>query len=47
MISFAEIGLKAAVGKLTVPERLDEHVREAGVQILGLTPEHGLHIADL
>jgi PIN domain nuclease of toxin-antitoxin system len=46
-ISFAEIGVKVAVGKLTVPERLHERVLEAGVQTLGLAPEHGLRVADL
>ncbi|HEX5309603.1 MAG TPA: type II toxin-antitoxin system VapC family toxin [Solirubrobacteraceae bacterium] len=46
-VSFAEIGIKVAVGKLTVPERLREQVQQAGAQILGLTPEHGLRVAEL
>jgi PIN domain nuclease of toxin-antitoxin system len=47
VVSFAEIGIKTAVGKLTVPARLDERVRAAGVQTLGLAPEHGLRVAEL
>ncbi len=46
-VSFAEIGIKVAVGKLTVPDRLHERVLQAGVQVLGLAPEHGLRVADL
>ena len=47
VVSFAEVGIKAAVGKLTVPDRFHERVREAGAQTLGLAPEHGLRVADL
>ncbi len=47
VVSFAEIGIKAAVGKLTVPDRFHERVREAGAQTLALASEHGLRIADL
>jgi PIN domain nuclease of toxin-antitoxin system len=46
-VSFAEIGVKVAIGRLTVPDRLEERVKEAGVQTLGLAPEHGLRVADL
>jgi PIN domain nuclease of toxin-antitoxin system len=46
-VSFAEIGIKVAVGKLRVPDRLYERVLQAGVQVLGLAPEHGLCVADL
>jgi PIN domain nuclease of toxin-antitoxin system len=47
VVSFAEIGVKAAVGKLAVPDDLHEHVVRSGVRILGLAPEHGLGVADL
>lgn len=46
-VSFAEIGLKAAIGKLVVPADLREHVVRSGLLILGLTPDHGLGVADL
>lgn len=46
-MSFAEIGVKAAVGKLTVPADLREHVETGGLRILGLAPDHGLAVADL
>ena len=47
VISFVEIGIKVATGKLHMPAGLREHVLESGVQILGLAPEHGLGIAEL
>lgn len=47
VVSFAEIGVKAAVGKLTVPDDLREHVVESGLRLLGLTAEHGLAVAGL
>jgi PIN domain nuclease of toxin-antitoxin system len=47
VVSYAEIGVKVAAGRLTVPERLHEHVLGAGVQTLGLAPEHGFRVADL
>lgn len=47
VVSFAEIGVKAAVGKLTVPERIHERIGDAGLQTLGLAPEHGLQVAHL
>jgi PIN domain nuclease of toxin-antitoxin system len=47
VVSFAEIGVKAAIGKLTVPDDLREHVIQSGLRILGLAPEHGLGVADL
>ncbi|MDN5763483.1 MAG: type II toxin-antitoxin system VapC family toxin [Microlunatus sp.] len=46
-VSFAEIGVKAAIGKLSVPVDLREHVLASGVQILPLDPGHGLAVADL
>lgn len=47
VVSFAEIGVKAATGKLTVPDNLHEHVLGSGLRILGLAPEHGLGVAKL
>jgi PIN domain nuclease of toxin-antitoxin system len=47
VVSFAEIGLMAAVGKLEVPGDLHEHVLEAGVRVLGLSADHGLAVARL
>lgn len=46
-MSFAEIGIKVAVGKLTVPNDLHESIRRAGTHTLGLSPEHGLGAAAL
>ena len=47
VVSFAEIGVKAAIGKLTVPADLHEHVVRSGLRILGLDPDHGLGVARL
>ncbi|WP_256469011.1 type II toxin-antitoxin system VapC family toxin [Conexibacter sp. DBS9H8] len=47
VISFAEIGVKAALGKLSVPPDLGRHVRNAGIHVLGLAPDHGLAVAEL
>jgi PIN domain nuclease of toxin-antitoxin system len=47
VVSFAEIGVKAAIGKLTVPDNLHEHVVGSGLRIVGLAPEHGLGVAKL
>jgi PIN domain nuclease of toxin-antitoxin system len=47
VVSFAEIGVKAAVGKLEVPTDLQTHVAAAGLRTLGLTREHGLAVAGL
>lgn len=47
VVSFAEIGVKAATGKLSVPHDLREHVLGSGVQILALDADHGLAVADL
>lgn len=46
-VSFAEIGVKAAIGKLTAPIDLRQHVLGAGLHILPLEAEHGLAVADL
>ena len=47
VVSFAEIGVKAAVGKLTVPDDLHAHVAGTGLRVLGLSPDHGLAVARL
>ena len=47
VVSFAEIGVKAAIGKLVVPGDLHDHVVRSGLRILGLAPDHGLGVADL
>ena len=47
VVSFAEIGVTVAVGKLEVPDDLHAHVLETGVRVLGLSAEHGLAVASL
>ena len=47
VVSFAEIGVKAAVGKLAVPDDLHAHVVGTGLRVLGLSPDHGLAVASL
>ena len=47
VVSFAEIGVKAAIGKLVVPADLHQHVVRSGLRILGLDAGHGLGVADL
>ena len=42
VVSFAETGLKAALGRRSAPADLHERVVKAGVRILGLAPDHGL-----
>ncbi len=47
VVSFAEIGVKASIGKLTVPRDLPDHVLRSGVRVLGLASDHCLAVADL
>jgi PIN domain nuclease of toxin-antitoxin system len=47
VVSYAEIGIKAAIGKLTVPGDLHAHVLGTGVRLLALSAEHGLAAAEL
>lgn len=47
VVSFAEIGVKAAIGRLSVPADLRERVLDAGIGVLGLAPDHGLDVARL
>lgn len=47
VVSFAEVGIKAAAGKLVVPETFHEQVATAGLRTLSLSAEHGLAVAKL
>ena len=47
VVSFAEIGVKAASGRLAVPHDLNAHIVGTGVRVLGLSAEHGLAVASL
>ena len=48
VVSFAEIGIKIAVGKLADRREVyDDLLAEGGIRTLGLTPEQGLAVADL
>jgi PIN domain nuclease of toxin-antitoxin system len=47
VVSFAEIGVKAAIGKLVVPDDFHAHVVGTGLRVLGLSPDHGLAVASL
>jgi len=47
VVSFAEIGAKAAAGKLTVPGYLRERVLAAGVRTMQLEAEHALAVTEL
>lgn len=47
VVSFAEIGVKVAVGKLEVPEDFRETVDRSGIRTLGLPADHGLRVGDL
>ncbi|HWF53942.1 MAG TPA: type II toxin-antitoxin system VapC family toxin [Solirubrobacteraceae bacterium] len=47
VVSFAEIGIKAAIGKLVVPDEIARQITDSGLRILTLAPEHGLGVAAL
>ena len=47
VVSFAEIGVKAAVGKLAVPSDVHARILDTGVRVLGLSAAHGLAVARL
>lgn len=47
VVSLAEIGIKAAIGKLLVPDTLAERVADAGVRTLALSAAHALAVAKL
>ena len=46
-MSFAEIGVKVSIGKLTVPDGLVETLLRGGLKLLPLEAEHGLGVATL
>ena len=47
VVSFAEIGVKASIGKLDVPADLQHRIADSGVRTLGLSPSHGLTVSSL
>lgn len=47
VVSFAEIGIKVAVGKLEVPDEFQDRVADAGLRTLALSADHGLAVARL
>jgi PIN domain nuclease of toxin-antitoxin system len=47
VVSFVELGVKMSTGKLRLPVDVRRHVLESGARILGLSPEHGLALAEL
>ncbi len=47
VVSFAEVGVKASVGKLDVPDDLQSRIADAGVRTLALSPTHGLAVSGL
>jgi len=47
VVSFAEIGVKASSGKLTIAADLYPYVLRAGLRILGLAPDAALAVAEL
>ncbi|MGL5865025.1 MAG: type II toxin-antitoxin system VapC family toxin [Dermatophilaceae bacterium] len=47
VVSFAEVGIKTSVGKLSVPADLRARIGESGVRTLALSPDHGLAVAGL
>lgn len=46
-VSFAEIGVKASIGKLDVPDDLRERLLAGGVSLLALESDHGLAVSTL
>jgi PIN domain nuclease of toxin-antitoxin system len=47
VVSFAEVGVKVAIGKLVVPDDFHQHVLRTGVRVLSLAPEQALAVAGL
>jgi PIN domain nuclease of toxin-antitoxin system len=47
VVSFVEIGVKAAIGKLVVPRELHAEILRSGVQILMLDPDAALAVSEL
>lgn len=46
-VSFAEMGIMASVGKLTLPDDVPQRIADSGLRVLALTPTHGLAVAHL
>jgi PIN domain nuclease of toxin-antitoxin system len=47
VVSFAEVGIRASVGKLDVPDDLKARIAVSGVRTLGLSSAHGLAVSEL
>jgi PIN domain nuclease of toxin-antitoxin system len=47
VVSFAEIGVKVAIGKLDVAGDLHAQILDTGVRVLALSAEHGLALGRL
>lgn len=47
VVSYAEIGVKVSVGKLTVPPALPREIAKSGLRTLPLTAADGLAVAEL
>lgn len=47
VVSFAEIGVKNAIGKLQVHENIHELLDRGSIRVLPLTPAHGLGVGSL
>lgn len=47
VVSFGEIGVKVAIGRLSVPHDLRDQVLASGARLLRLEADHGLAVADL
>ena len=47
VVSYAELGIKAAAGKFRLAPGFEEAVRVSGVSVLPLEPAHGLEVAEL
>ncbi len=47
VVSLAEIGVKASIGKLVVPPNLHVYLTALGARILGLDGDHALAVAEL
>lgn len=47
VVSYAEVGIQAAAGKLELPDDLPQRIADSGLRILALSPTHGLAVAHL
>jgi PIN domain nuclease of toxin-antitoxin system len=46
-VSFMEVGIKASIGKLRLPDDLRKRLLESGTRLLAISPEHGLGVGAL